>query len=157
MSKIYDIITNPNPVLRKISTPVDDASIGNKNFKGFCADMVETMKKKDGLGLAAPQIGKNIRIVVVTLNGKPVCMINPEITKRSWAKEWDEEGCLSVPNYYGQVQRNKKINCIYTTPEGKKVKVQTKEMDARVIQHEIDHLDGILFIDKAEGLHKNNS
>jgi len=150
MSKIFEIITNPNPILRKKSILIEESEIKGKKMREFCQDMTETMIKKDGVGLAAPQVGINSRLVVVTINGKPICMINPQITKRSWARAWDEEGCLSVPGVYGQVQRNKKINCIYTNPEGEKKKIIAQNLDARIIQHEIDHLDGILFIDKTK-------
>ncbi len=150
MSKIFDIITNPNPILRKKSLLIEESEIRGKKMQEFCQDMIKAMIKKDGVGLAAPQVGVNSRLVVVTINGKPICMINPKITKKSWARAWNEEGCLSVPGIYGQVQRNKKINCIYTDPEGKNKKVIAKNLDARIIQHEIDHLDGILFIDKTK-------
>lgn len=111
------------------------------------------MLVKDGAGLAAPQIGKNIRVVVINHNNKTLFMINPKIIKKSWAKEIAEEGCLSVLNenneiIYGKVERSKKINCSYFNEKGKKIKLKTNKILARAIQHEIDHLDGILFIDK---------
>ncbi|MCD4694208.1 peptide deformylase [bacterium] len=150
MSKIFDIITHPNPKLRKKSLPIEENEIKDKKTQEFCEDMIQTMIKKDGVGLAAPQVGINLRFVIVTTNGEPICMINPQITKRSWARAWDEEGCLSVPGIRGQVQRNKKINCIYIDTEGKRKKIIAQNLDARIIQHEIDHLDGVLFIDKTK-------
>jgi peptide deformylase len=155
MSKIFNIITNPNPILRKRSEEVEEKKIKGKEMQEFCQNMSETMIKKDGVGLAAPQIGINSRIIAVTINGEPVCMINPQITKKSWARAWDEEGCLSVPGVFGQVQRNKKINCIYFDSMGRKKKIIAQNLDARIIQHEIDHLDGILFIDKAKDIKKD--
>lgn len=116
----------------------------------LCADMARTMTEKDGVGFAAPQIGKNIRLIVVNTKNGPVCMINPELKKKSWRKEWGEEGCLSVPNKFGQVQRHKKVECIFMDTEGKKHEMSCEGLMARVMQHEIDHLNGILFIDKAK-------
>jgi len=152
MSKILNILTDPNPILRKESTPLDAEKLKESELQEFCRDLILTMKEKDGVGLAAPQVGKNIRIIVVTVDNKPVCLINPQITKRSWARAQDEEGCLSVPGKYGQVERNKKVNCSYLTPGGKKKQIRAQDLSARIIQHEIDHLDGILFIDKAKSL-----
>ena len=116
--------------------------------------MSETMLKKDGAGLAAPQIGQNIRVIVINKNEKGMPLINPEITKKSWAKEIDQEGCLSVLNakgeiYYLPVSRHKKVSCTYFDEKGKKKKIEAEGLLARVIQHEVDHLNGILFIDRA--------
>lgn len=154
MSKIYNIITNPNPILRKKSEEIKPEKISNKNFQDLCDDMILTMKKKDGVGLAAPQIGKNIRLVIVNTKDGPVCAINPKIIKKSLTKAWDDEGCLSVPNTYGKVKRFKKIKCTYLDKTGKKIMIKAEGMMARVFQHEIDHLDGILFIDKAKDIKK---
>ncbi len=153
MPKQLKIITHPNPILRKQSTPLDPEEIAKADFQTLLADMEETMIKKDGAGLAAPQIGKNIRTIVVHHEGQNIFLINPQITKRSWAREIEEEGCLSVLNekgeiIYAPVERYKKINCIYFDKKGDKKKISAEKMLARVIQHEIDHLDGILFIDK---------
>jgi len=81
-------------------------------------------------------------------------MINPEIIKKSWKKCWDEEGCISVPNTYGQVRRHYKVSCIYLNKNSQKQKIEAEGLLARIIQHEIDHLDGILFIDKAKDIKK---
>ncbi len=150
MPKILNIIINPNPILRKKSIEINENKINSKGMKEFCANMSETMIKKDGVGLAAPQVGKNIRFIVVNIENKITCMINPVITKKSWAKEFGEEGCLSVPNTFGKVKRHKKIKCLYYDNNGKKQIISTEKLTARIIQHEIDHLDGILFIDYLE-------
>ncbi|MFW5888646.1 MAG: peptide deformylase [Patescibacteria group bacterium] len=152
MANILEIKTDPDPLLRKVSSPIDKDTISKEDFKQLCRDMIETMQKKDGIGLAAPQIGKNIRIIAINGDNSPFCLINPEITKRSFAKKRAEEGCLSLPNIFGEVQRHKKINCVYLDKNGKKQKIQATDLTARVLQHEIDHLDGILFIDKAENI-----
>lgn len=149
------IINHPNEILRKKSTKINLADVVKVEFKKFIAEMTETMFKKDGAGLASPQVGKNIRLIVLNNNDQALIMINPQITKKSWAKEVDQEGCLSVLNkkgeiYYLPVSRNKKVNCIYFDENGKKQKIEAEGLLARAIQHEIDHLDGILFIDRAE-------
>jgi peptide deformylase len=91
--------------------------------------------------------------VVNTKNG-PVFLFNPKIVQRSWLKEWNEEGCLSVPLIFGDVRRHKKITCVCCNRQGKKSRMRASGFLARVIQHEIDHLDGILFVDKAKNLKK---
>jgi peptide deformylase len=153
--KQLPILINPNPILRKKSTPVEPTEILKPKFQALLLDMAETMIKKDGAGLAAPQIGQNIRTIVIHNNNKTVFLINPQITKRSWAKEIEEEGCLSVLDskgeiIYAPVERHKKINCVYLDEKGLKKKINAEKLLARVLQHEIDHLDGILFIDKIE-------
>ena len=155
MSKTLPIITNPNPILRKKSAEIKQTQ--KKQFQQLCLDMAKTMKEKDGVGLAAPQIGQNIRLIVINAKDGAVCMINPEITKKSLTKEWGEEGCLSVPDVFGKVKRNKKIICKYLDKTGKEKKIEAQGLMARVIQHEIDHLDGVLFIDKARDVKKINN
>lgn len=153
MPKELDILLNPNPILRKKSEPLEIADILKPEFQALLADMAETMTKKDGAGLAAPQIGKNIRMIVIQNDKNILFLINPMITKKSWARETEEEGCLSVLDdkgeiIYAPVERYKKINCIYLNEKGEKKKLIAEKLFARVIQHEIDHLDGILFIDR---------
>jgi peptide deformylase len=153
MPKQLEILINPNPVLRKKSAPLEPTEILKPKFQSFLADMVETMMKKDGAGLAAPQIGQNIRVVVIHHEDQTFFFINPQITKKSWAKEIEEEGCLSVLDdkgeiIYAPVERHKKVNCVYINEKGEKKKIIAEKLLARVIQHELDHLDGILFIDK---------
>lgn len=150
MPKILDIVTHPNDILRKKSLNIKKEDIFSVEMKKLYDDMVLTMLKKDGVGLAAPQIGKSIRLAVINTKEGPLHIINPEIIKFSWAKEWGEEGCLSVPNVFGQVKRSKKINCKFMDKEGNIKIVEVSGLMARVFQHEIDHLDGILFIDKAK-------
>jgi peptide deformylase len=153
MPKLLKIITHPNKILRQKSKEVKMAEIRDPKFQKLIADMYFTMLSKDGAGLAAPQIAKNIRLIVIRFEDHDLILINPQITKKSWAKEIGEEGCLSVLNdqgqiIFGNVLRHKKINCIYVDHLGQKQKLIAENMLARVIQHEIDHLDGILFIDK---------
>lgn len=154
MPKLLEILTIPNEELRKISKEVPLEEIKTPKFQELLDDMNLTMLKKDGVGLAAPQIGEKKRIFVINTKEGPIHFINPRITKRSWIKEWGEEGCLSVPKTFGDVRRNKKLICVYYDKDGKKTKIEAEDFMARVIQHELDHLDGILFIDKAKNIKK---
>lgn len=152
MPQLLKILTHPHPGLRQKSRLLDLEEIKKADFKQLLLDMEETMLKKDGAGLAAPQVGKNIRLVVIRHEDKTLFLINPKITKKSWAKETDEEGCLSVLNdqgeiIYAPVERYKKVNCLYWDASGQKQKIPAEKLLARVIQHELDHLDGVLFID----------
>mgnify|MGYP001573998159 FL=1 len=151
---VLKIIINPNPTLREKSVKIGKKKITSKEIQRLCLAMAKTMLNKDGVGLAAPQIGENIRLCVVNTKNGALTLINPKIIKKSWAREWGEEGCLSVPNVFGEVRRHKKITCNYTDKKGKKAKISAAGLLARVIQHEVDHLDGILFIDKARNIKK---
>jgi peptide deformylase len=146
---ILKILTQPDPILRKKSKELGLKEIGSREFRGLISAMIKTMIQTDGVGLAAPQIGKNIRLVVINSKDSAFCLINPKITKKSWATELDQEGCLSIPGIFGKVKRSKKITLYYYNQAGKKIKQTAQGLMARVMQHEIDHLDGILFIDKA--------
>lgn len=152
MPNLLKILINPDPVLRNRSKEIDLKFLNSEEFKVFCDDMILTMKEKDGVGLAAPQVGKNIRMFVINTDEGIECLINPVITNKSWVKEWGEEGCLSVPKIFGQVRRHKKLKCTYLNRDGKKQNIDAEGLKARVIQHENDHLDGILFIDKAKSV-----
>ncbi|MFA5155497.1 MAG: peptide deformylase [Patescibacteria group bacterium] len=153
MPKELPILIHPDPGLRKKSRPVTDEELKSPAIQELIADLGETMRRKDGAGLAAPQVDKHLRIIVVGDEEKTLTLVNPQITKRSWVREIEEEGCLSVLNdqgeiIYAPVERYKKVNCVYLDARGNKQKISAAKMLARVIQHEIDHLDGILFIDK---------
>ncbi len=154
---ILKIITLPNPVLRKKSSEISLNKIKGREFKRLFLAMAKTMLKTDGVGLAAPQVGKNIRLAVINSKDGVICLINPKITKKSWARELAQEGCLSIPGIFGQVKRHKKITLSYYNQDGKKIKHTAQGLMARVLQHEIDHLDGILFIDKAVEVEKVKS
>jgi peptide deformylase len=151
--KELTIVTHPNPILRRRSEDISLAELKNPAFRQLLLDMEETMIKKDGAGLAAAQVGKNIRVCVIAHDKKTLFCLNPQITRRSWARVVEEEGCLSVLNdqgeiIYAPVERYRKVNFAYWNEKGAKKKIAAADMLARVIQHEIDHLDGILFIDK---------
>ena len=143
-----------NKLLRQRSLPVNkiDASI-----KSLISKMIVYMKQNDGVGLAAIQIGTPLRIIVCEVNDKIYSLINPEIIKTSAETSILEEGCLSVPNSFGEVERPEKVVIKATTGEGKKIKLKTYGLLARVLQHEMDHLDGVLFIDKAKNIKEDNA
>jgi len=135
-----------NPVLRKKSQPITEV---DKDILNLIKDMTETMLKVDGVGLAANQIGENIRIFVINPKlSKKYIFINPEITKISNKTELVEEGCLSLPNVFVKKERAKSLKIKAIDENGKQFKLKAKNMLARAIQHEMDHLNGILIIDK---------
>lgn len=147
------ILTHPNPILRKKSLPVAD--VLSAKIQKLIPEMIKTMLGSDGVGLSAPQIGENIRLIVISHKNKNLVVINPKITKKSFFKEWGEEGCLSTPNQFGLVKRHQSVTLKFLDKNGVKQLLKTKELLARIIQHEIDHLDGILFIDKAKKIISN--
>lgn len=143
---ILPILTESNPILRKRAEEVASDLI--PDIKQLIADMIETMKNAKGIGIAAPQVGKSLRIIIVNTDDEPTVLVNPAITRFSWRKFIDEEGCLSVPGKFGLVKRAKSIKVEALDENGESFEFKTKDLLARVIQHEIDHLDGVLFIDK---------
>ena len=136
-----------NPILRKKSVPVKTI---DKKLVKYIKEMKVAMKKAKGVGLAAPQVGNNIRLALVTINKKVMPIINPEIISKSEEIELGEEGCLSLPGVWGKVNRHKAITLKYQDEKGDEKILKLKDFNARVVQHEIDHLDGILFIDYLE-------
>lgn len=152
MPKVLKILINPNKTLREKSEPVTENEIITEELQEFCDNLHETMIKKDGIGLASPQVGKNIRLITVSTKNGPIFLFNPKITGKSWLREWGEEGCLSVPLTFGDVRRHLRVTCVFHNRQGKEDKIKASGLLARVIQHEIDHLDGVLFIDKARDI-----
>jgi peptide deformylase len=139
------VVKIPAPVLRQRCTEV--GKIGPKTLK-LIDEMTRVMKVARGIGLAAPQIGVGLRVIVIAPEGmKPVPMINPIITRRA-GEMVGEEGCLSIPGLYGDVVRSKKVEVEALDRRGNTVVYELEDMPSRVVQHEIDHLDGVLFIDK---------
>ena len=123
----------------------------DKRIKQLLDNMAETMYDADGVGLAAPQVGQSLRMVVIDVGEGLVELINPQITSME-GEEQALEGCLSVPGVYGEVKRYSKVTVEALNRQGKKVKYMGTELLGRAFQHEIDHLEGILFIDKAESI-----
>ena len=152
MAKVLPITIYACPALRQKSQALKAADLQTKEIKQLILDMEKTMVEKDGAGLAAPQIGRNLKIIVVNTKDGNLVLINPKILRRSWKKEILEEGCLSLPEVFGLVKRSVRVKVIGLSQNGKQVKFRASGFFARVLQHEIDHLDGILFIDKAKNI-----
>lgn len=148
---VLKIITGvDNKILRTKSAPVKKI---DRAVKKLVADMIETMQAVDGLGIAAPQVGENLRVFIARLNFDTaneiiVPMINSEFLKMSEETEEGEEGCLSVPRKFGIVRRAKKATIRYTDLRGQPQTLNLSDLNARIVQHETNHIDGILFVDK---------
>ncbi|MGH2758774.1 MAG: peptide deformylase [Actinomycetota bacterium] len=136
----------PDPVLREPAAPVTDV---DDSVRKLVADLTETMRAAPGVGLAAPQVGVQRRVLVYSLGTEePVhALVNPEILERS-GEELDDEGCLSIPGLTFPVARAERITVRGLDVDGQQVSMEAEEFEARVIQHEIDHLDGVLFLDR---------
>lgn len=133
-----------NPVLRQKAEIIKEIT---PEIKRLVSDMAETIKDKQGLGLAAPQVGRGLRIIVVS-TPLPLVLINPQISKSSFRREAMEEGCLSLPGLYLPVKRAKKVTVRAHDLNGQEIQIKAQDLLARVLQHEIDHLDGILITDR---------
>ena len=141
---ILDIRVLGDPVLRKPTKPVTEFT---DELRRLIADMFETMYAAEGIGLAAPQVGRSERLAVVDVEGKKYTLINPEIVSRNGATEKAEEGCLSIPDIYGDVERPPEVTIRAFDENGNQYEASANELLGRCFQHEIDHLDGRLFID----------
>ena len=141
---ILDIRVLGDPVLRKPTKPVTQIT---DELRTLIADMFETMYAAEGIGLAAPQVGRTERLAVVDVNDDPFVIINPEILETSSARSKAEEGCLSIPDIYADVERPKTVTLRARDRDGKPFERDASELLARCLQHEIDHLDGKLFLD----------
>lgn len=146
---LLKILEVPNPLLKKKSQPVEEV---NAQIRKLADDMLETMYDAPGVGLAAPQVGILKRLVVIDVSRenepkRPYRMINPVIIERSEECVLHDEGCLSVPEQYAEVERAKSVTVRYTDENGKEQTLTAEGLLAVAIQHELDHLDGKLFID----------
>lgn len=154
---ILKIYQYPEKVLRQETKKVE---VFDDDLKQLAQDMAETMYDAPGIGLAAPQVGKSLKLIVVDTSKDPeeqkvfLTMVNPEIITRE-GEQLDEEGCLSVPELTATVKRSKKVTVAYQDLEGNSHEMETEERFAVVMQHEIDHLNGILFIDHLSSLKRN--
>jgi peptide deformylase len=149
MTHIYPIITIPDPVLRQTAEPVERV---DDELRKLMDDMLATMYDAPGVGLAAPQIGVSRRLIV--MNGArddepraPIVMVNPEILERSEELRLHEEGCLSIPEVTAEVERPAVTRVAYLDREGKPQEAELEGILSTIVQHEIDHLNGVLFID----------
>jgi len=148
---ILEILTDGDPILREKSIEVKEIT---NEVLSYVKDMKETIKKSNGVGLAAPQVGILERVVLVCFQitkkkySSPIVLINPKILSFSDDKNVDEEGCLSIPGVYDNVSRYTRIEVEYMDLDGKVHVEEFQDFNARVIQHEVDHLNGILFVDR---------
>ncbi len=154
---IRPLVILPDPILRKVSEPVKrvDAKV-----KKLVSDMFDTMYDAPGIGLAAIQVGEPVRVIVVDATRgedekKPVAMINPEIVWVSEEMDSYEEGCLSIPEELYEVERPVRIRVKYTDLDGEAHEMEADNLFARVIQHEVDHINGVLFIDHLSRLKRD--
>jgi peptide deformylase len=143
---ILPILTYPNPLLKKKAEKIKDPK--DPEIRELVLDMLETLKQSQGVGLASPQVGRNLKLCVLKINNNTLVLINPKITSRSFKKETLEEGCLSFPGQFYPVKRNKKITVNALDRKGKPIIIKASDMLSRVLQHEIDHLEGFLIIDR---------
>ena len=154
---IKPLVILPDPILREVSRPVErvDADVAR-----LAADMLETMYDAPGIGLAAIQVGVPLRMLVVDLSKEdedraPQVFINPEVLSVSDVRNVHEEGCLSIPEYYAEVERPASIRLRYLDRDGAQKEMEADGLMATCLQHEIDHLNGILFIDHISRLKRD--
>ncbi|WP_045220243.1 peptide deformylase [Desulfonatronum thioautotrophicum] len=153
---IRPVLSYPDPILAKTAAEIETVT---PEICRLAEDMLETMYHKEGLGLAAPQVGESCRLVVVDVSGpdkreEPLVFVNPRITQAEGRVE-SSEGCLSVRNYRTKVQRAERIRLQALNLEGQPVDMEVDGMLAICLQHELDHLDGVLFIDKISRLKRS--
>ena len=153
---IRKILTEPDPFLRQVSKNVEKV---DKNLRKLMDDMLETMYSAPGIGLAAIQVGVPKRVIVIDLSKDeektPLYFVNPEVVVKSKNNSTYEEGCLSVPGQFAEVDRPDKCHITYLDYDGQKQELKAEGLLATCIQHEMDHLEGILFIDYLSKLKKN--
>ena len=141
------VIQEPALVLRRKSEKFEKAGTGEA--KKLVAEMIETMKEKRGVGIAAPQINEGVQVIIVDTDDGPIALYNPKLVKTSKKKESGEEGCLSVAGVYGMVPRFSSVEVEAQNENGEVIRIKADKFFARVLQHEIDHINGVLFIDRA--------
>ena len=152
-----EIIKFPDPILREKSRPVTDV---DGLLQGIIDQMVETLYEVPGLGVAAPQVGKSLSLFVYDMTLKEgekqklTVLMNPEIVSRE-GEEIAEEGCLSIPDYWEKVKRSSRILVKGIDRHGKEIRIEAEGLHARLIQHEIDHLNGVLMLDHLSSLKRN--
>ena len=154
---VQTILTEPNKLLRQVSEPVEKVEASEQKLMD---DMLETMYAANGIGLAAIQIGFPKRIIVMDIskdktNKNPMYFVNPVIHNKTLEKSTYEEGCLSVPNQFAEIDRSSKCEVEYLNYYGEKKLLKAEGLLATCIQHEVDHLEGILFIDYLSKLKKS--
>jgi peptide deformylase len=153
---LLEILQAPHPVLKAKAAPV--ATVDGR-LRQLAADMLETMYKAPGIGLAAPQVGIAERLVVLDVaegeEHRPMVLVNPEILWKSGERGTAEEGCLSLPGQFADVTRPLAVTIRYLDEQGEERELAAEGLLARCVQHEIDHLDGVLFVDHLSALKRN--
>jgi peptide deformylase len=142
-----EVLHHPNPVLKGRAHEVDTQA--DQELRELVRAMAETMYAENGVGLAAPQVGVDKRVIVFDVDDRLAALCNPVITEFGDETVVDEEGCLSVPGVNVPVERSRRVVCQGLTIEGREITIEAEDLLARVLQHEIDHLDGILILDRA--------
>jgi len=145
---VLPIVKIPAPILRTRAKEVTRARIKSDEIQSLIKSMRATMPAAQGIGLAAPQVGVSARIAVIAYGDDILTVINPSIVKHSAEYQESEEGCLSIPGVQGVVNRSREIKVAALDQEGKRINIRASGLLACVFQHEIDHLDGILFVDR---------
>lgn len=143
---ILPIRTLGDPVLRQPAGPVEDF---DDALRALAEDMIETMHEAPGVGLAAPQVGRSIRLIVYDIGEGPASLVNPTLSSQE-GEQVGEEGCLSIPGLYFEVRRAMRVTAEGFDTSGRPVRIEAEELLARVLQHEVDHIDGMLFIDRLD-------
>ena len=155
MEKVaYEIRTFGDPVLKSRSTPVKDF---DESLEHLAEEMMRVMREAEGVGLAANQIGRLKRIFVAVHEDEQYAIVNPEIEVRSETTEKDIEGCLSIPETRVEVERPTSVTVSGQDPSGEPVRVEAEGLLARIFQHEIDHLDGVLILDRTDRESRKNA
>ena len=144
-----------DPVLREPASPIESFDGG---LRRLSEDMIQTMREAPGVGLAAPQVGRSIRLIVFDIGDEAGAraLANP-VLKNEWGEQIGDEGCLSVPGLYYPVRRAQKVWAEGMDVEGHEVTMEEEDLLARVLQHEVDHLNGVLFIDRLDVDHRNEA
>jgi peptide deformylase len=140
------ILTHPNPVLATRADEVDPTT--DSDLRQLVRRMAEAMYEHEGIGLAAPQLGIHKRLIVFDIDDELAAICNPVIVKRSEDLVVDDEGCLSVPGISVPIERNVSIVCEGLSIDGARIVLEVQDLVARVVQHEIDHLDGVIILDR---------
>jgi peptide deformylase len=157
---LREVLLFPDPRLKRVSEPIEKIS---DEIRTLAQDMLEVMYDEPGIGLAAPQVGESLRLIVLDTDWKddeaggerrPLVLVNPEIVEREGSLIWNE-ACLSVPDYSAEVERSARVRVRGLDLEGREVVEDASDLRAVCFQHEIDHLDGILFIDRISRLKRS--
>ena len=140
------LIIAPNSILKRVAADINLPV--SAEVVALAQNMVKAMVHYKGIGLAAPQVGQSVKLIVVATPNSPTVYINPQIIKYSWKKITMEEGCLSIPGVFGMVKRPQSVRARYLTLDGALKEEKLDGMVARIYQHEVDHVNGVLFIDR---------